>query len=585
MLKPSFVFAVLIFLMILLFFTNLPDLKTCRLPHRKPAGFRAEWGLLAVTLVYSVTAFWHLGNTRSPQTFVPMTGQSAIFSFPEPSKPATVVVFHGVGEGSYSIEVSDDTEGWYPVKTFTQDHGSVFKWELITLGLTDSRSFMRIHCTSGTPWLGEVLLLDIYNEALPGICNFPALTDEADTVPPFMDSMNSSIFDEVYHVRTAWEHLNGIWPYEVSHPPLGKLLISLGTLIFGMTPFGWRFCGTVTGILMLPAMYAFLRRLFGGSRIPLLGTILLAAGFMHYTQTRIATLDSFAVLFILLMYYFMLGWRQTGRKLDLLLCGICFGLGAATKWICIYAVMGLLFLWFGHWIGVFRDPEARSRTAVRAFLGHCCFCVLCFIIVPGLIYYLAYIPYGLAQGKPPFSAGYTKLVLDNQSFMLSYHANVRASHPYASRWWTWILDVRPILYFNQHYTDGGRETIACFVNPVIAWAGLVSLLVLLYCALWRHDGKAAFLLVCWAAGLVPWFFIVRPTFIYHYFASALFLIPAICYVFALMEDGTQYGRFFTGCFTVLAVVLFLWFFPVLSGLRINHVIGTKLHGWLPSWPI
>ena len=67
--------------------------------------------------------------------------------------------------------------------------------------------------------------------------------------------MDSSYFDEIYHPRTALEHLNEIYPYEVSHPPLGKLIMGIGIRAFGMTPFGWRFMGTLLGVLMLPILY------------------------------------------------------------------------------------------------------------------------------------------------------------------------------------------------------------------------------------------------------------------------------------------------------------------------------------------
>ncbi len=34
--------------------------------------------------------------------------------------------------------------------------------------------------------------------------------------------MNSSYFDEIYHARTALEHIENVYPYEITHPPLGK---------------------------------------------------------------------------------------------------------------------------------------------------------------------------------------------------------------------------------------------------------------------------------------------------------------------------------------------------------------------------
>lgn len=93
------------------------------------------------------------------------------------------------------------------------------------------------------------------------------------------------------------EHIRDITPYEISHPPLGKLIIGLGIRMFGMTPFGWRFMGTLFGVGMLPLLYLFLKNLFGKTFVAACGTILFAADFMHLTQTRIATIDTYAVFF------------------------------------------------------------------------------------------------------------------------------------------------------------------------------------------------------------------------------------------------------------------------------------------------
>ena len=78
-------------------------------------------------------------------------------------------------------------------------------------------------------------------------------------------------------------------------------------------------------------------------------TALFALDFMHYTQTRIATIDSYSVFFIMLMYYFMYRYTETNYNrqplkkslLPLALTGLAFGLGASTKWLCIYAGAGL----------------------------------------------------------------------------------------------------------------------------------------------------------------------------------------------------------------------------------------------------
>ena len=72
-------------------------------------------------------------------------------------------------------------------------------------------------------------------------------------------------FDEIYHARTAYEFLHGLPTYENTHPPLGKILISVGIAIFGMNPFGWRIMGTLFGIAMLPFLYLLWKKMTGNT--------------------------------------------------------------------------------------------------------------------------------------------------------------------------------------------------------------------------------------------------------------------------------------------------------------------------------
>ena len=577
---------------LLLFFSFLPDLNRCRLPavrtrdQAKALTRREAFRVFLVTAVYAVFAFWNLGNLASPERFVPMADRSVVLMPASAEAPAKLMLFTGVGQGEYSIEVSEDQQGWLPVASFRQDHVSVLKWNTVDLELDSPAAYLRLRWLSGTPWLGELVLFDGAGERIAFSCSEENLHDEGDLVPEKQTYHNSSYFDEIYHARTAWEHLHDVWPYELSHPPLGKELLSLGILLFGMTPFGWRFSGTLTGVLMLPVMYIFLKRLFGGRRIPLLGTVLLASGFLHYTQTRIATIDSFSVLFILLMYCFMYGWLSDDSPADLALCGFSFGLGIACKWICFYAGAGLALLWIGHWIRAFVLAAREKRPLpAAAFLRNVPFCLFFFILIPGLIYYLSYLPYGRVKGFPVFSEPYTRLVLENQTFMFDYHSRLVAQHPYASRWYQWILNIRPILYYLEYLPDGRHIDIAAFNNPLICWGGLMSLAVLLWEAVTRRDRTAAFLLTAYLAELVPWVFITRLTFAYHYFAASVFLVPALCYLFWIMEKASPRRKYVTLAFTAVSVFLFLFFFPVLCGLPVDNGKSKLVFSWLPTWPI
>ena len=578
-------------LLLTAFFAGLPLLSRCALPRPSAAARRAGRGdvpfLLALTLAYALVAFWNLGNTRSPETFAAMEGESAVFTLPADAEPSSLMLFAGVGAGTYDIEGSTDGENYVLLTTFDQDYVAVLKWSPVSLPSPDGPvRTLRLRCTGGAPWLGEFAALDAAGTRIPLSCDVPSLCDEGDTLPASSGFMNSSYFDEIYHARTAWEHLHGVWPYEISHPPLGKEILSLGVLLFGMTPFGWRFSGTLFGVLMLPVLYLLLKRLFGGRAVPALGSVLLATDFMHFVQTRIATIDTYGVFFILLMYLFMLLWLQEDRRWALALCGLSFGLGAASKWICLYAGAGLGVLWLLHWL--FRFLRREREATPGAFLKNIGFCLIFFVALPALIYYLSYLPYGRAVGAGPFTAEYLRLVLDNQRFMFSYHAHLVATHPYSSSWYHWLLNIRPILYYLEYFPDGTRSSICAFLNPVLCWGGLLSLFVLLYTAIFRRDRCALFILIGYFSQLLPWVFITRLTFAYHYFPASVFLVLSLGYVFTLFRDNREHWLRWTVPFACGSALLFVLFYPVLSG-RPYDPLGFSLLPnflqWLPTWPL
>ena len=592
-------------LLLIAFFSGLPLLSRCALPEARSRRFDRRDGLFLafVTLVYAAVAFWNLGDTRAPESFVPMEGRSVVLTLPEGAEAETLWLYPGVGIGSYAIETSSDGQQYTELQSFEQNHVAVLKWD--SLPLADAPRpirYLQIRCTGGTPWLGELAVRDAAERLLPLQSEEPALIDEGDTVPERSSFMNSSYFDEIYHARTAWEHLNGIWPYEISHPPLGKEILSLGILLFGMTPFGWRFSGTFFGVLMLPVMYLLLKRLFGGRTVPALGTVVFATDFMHFVQTRIATIDTYSVFFILLMYLFMLIWLEEDSPLALALCGLSFGLGAASKWTSLYAGAGLAVLWAAHWVVKARaahgdkNPILSLRTSDRrhwcgnpslfpAFVKNALLCLLVFVALPCAIYYLSYLPYGRALGHPLFSGDYLRMVLDNQRFMFNYHAGIVAEHPYSSRWYQWLLNIRPILYYLEYFSDGRRISICALLNPALCWGGFLSLFVLLYTAVFRRDRRAAFILVGYLAQLLPWVFISRLTFAYHYFPSSVFLVLALGYVFALYRENKPAWTRWAIPFAVVSLLLFVMFYPVLAGAPVDNVAASRLLAWFPTWPV
>ena len=591
----------------------LPVFSGAQLPYNMDTGrlerpgfsFRAENGrisrldaalCLVITLCYAVTAFAGLGSMSAPQSWCRFTerGQYALVDLGSEVDIGMLRYYPGLHTGEYTLQFSSDGEGWRDAGVLTQEYSELFKWldySPAAEGAADTRArYIRLIASAELD-LGELAVYDAAGNQLDAAAfSYDAgcepLFDEQDTVPLRPSYMNSSYFDEIYHARTALEHIENVYPYEITHPPLGKEIIGLGIRLFGMTPFGWRFMGTLFGVLMLPVLYVFLKRMSRSSAAASCGTVIFAFDFMHFVQTRIATIDTYSVFFILLMYLFMWRFVSGGRWRYLALSGLFFGLGAASKWTCIYAGAGLAVIWLAYWISRRREPGFIGR-----FFLNCAFCLVFFVAVPLAVYYVSYYHYGTASGLEGglgmlFDRDYLKIVWDNQVYMWEYHSDLVSEHPYASRWFQWLVDARPILYYLEYYDDGvTKSAFWAFMNPIFCWTGLIAVIANGILAVRDRDGRAAFIVLGYLAQLLPWVLVTRLTFAYHYFPSEIFLILALGHVWGrLAELGAPNWRRNMYSVTAVSTALFVAFYPVLTGLRTPLWYTRNLLRWFPSWP-
>ena len=547
-----------------------------------------------LTLVYAVVALLNLGSLKAPETaWRAAPEETATISLGDVVQVKEVWVFGGISEGAVSV-----LTGAGVAASYEQTFDDMFRWiKIPALVQTDS---LTLAVTAGRVWFNEIAVKDAADAwvtiAAP---NAAALTDEQNTVPNEPSYLNGMYFDELYHGRTAYEHLHGLTPYENSHPPLGKVLIMLGVAVFGMNPFGWRIVGALLGVAMLPILYAFAKRLFKNSDYAFLSAALFACDFMHYTQTRIATIDVYAVFFILLMYDFMYryfctdffrdGLKKTLKPLGL--AGLFFGMGAASKWTCIYAGGGLAVILLLYLVARYKEsrallasPDAAQRELGGRFwrytLQTLLWCCLFYILVPVTIYVLSYLPYCLSAARYDL-----KGIWELQEFMFSYHSGLTATHPYQSAWWQWPLDLRPTWYYVGYDASGARAgTISAFGNPAVWWVcsfGVVALIVQLLRNKIACEKGMTVLLVGAAANYLPWVLVPRCTFTYHYFPMTPFIILCTVYLARDLEARLQRPRI-KWIWLGVCAALFALFYPVISGTMAPTGYIHALE-WLPGW--
>ena len=606
--------------------------------------------MAGVTLVYSAFAFWNLGTAKSPENEW-VSGEyreQVTFDLGE-IKTYRFTYFGGICNNNFTVSLSNDGENWTEENPAAYAAGYMYRWiwyapqrmntdgsfsnayedglRTVDTGESGARvtyatdrdkyplqtsRYLRITANGKGLRLGETAFIDVENECLYPVMSVTsslegadvyALIDEQDAVSLVPSYYNGMYFDEIYHARTAYEMLKGYHSDEMlewSHPQLGKLIIMIGIKLFGMTPFGWRSMGTLFGALMLPVMYLLIKQLTGKTTLSACGMLLLALDSMHFTQTRIATVDTYAVFFIMLMYLFMIRYYKMNLHVDRLktllplsLSGLCMAFAWASKWTGLYASVGLAVIFFISLIRRFMeyrrmadeaspgDADAKGDFGYRVAFT-LAVCVVMFVIVPVLVYYFHYWWWFRTSGGLS-----VEKVWELQLRMYNYHSTLVDNHYFKTPWYEWPLIVKPMWYYSADIEFVGRGTvssISCMGNPAVWWTGLAALLA----SLWllatekRVDQAVLLMVIGFLSQFLPWVLVPRSTFIYHYFASVPFIIIAIALIWnRFSEYSPRVAR--AGMIALLsaALVLFAMFYPLESGhhTSLDYAMHLRWFNW------
>jgi len=548
---------------------------------RPPIMKKLDWLAISILiLVYSVIAFINLGDRHTPQTtWLPEFGDTVIADFGEYTMLSQLqFLMGGRDHGSFSVMASLDGETWEYVHNVPT--AAVFRWFDIDISIL--ARYVRVEATQHDPRHGvrlqEMAFRDIFGELVPIISVTPGgenLFDEQHLVPLYTSFMNSTYFDEIFHPRTGYEYVHGIWVSEISHPPLGKVFMAWSIRVFGMTPFAWRLPGTLFGIMMIPLLYAFARQLLKSNNYAFFASFLFTFDFMLFSQSRLATIDTFVTFFVLakffVMYMYVRDVETNSFKKSLILlaaCGALMGLSIAVKWQGVYGAIGLPLLFFP---ALFRLNKVRPKEAVITFYS--CFGI--FIILPAIIYFLSYIPFMYAQGD-----GFGGFIR-NQEFMFSFHAFLEAGHPFQSEWWSWPFIVRPLWQYASVIVDGTRRTMSTIGSPAVWWVAIISFVYAVYYIIMKRfkEPVLIFLIVGFFVNYLPWAFISRAIFIYHFFPALPFFIIILAWFFQNVIKKYKFAFLYAG----LVLALFIFFYPVMSGQAVDVEFVRTWLAWFRHW--
>ena len=402
-------------------------------------------------------------------------------------------------------------------------------------------------------------------------------------------------FDEAHYIPAAREIISLHKLTNSEHPPLAKIIIATGIMIFGDNPLGWRMMSTIFGALTLVGMYMWAHAIFRSEKYARWVAALTLVNQLLYVQARIAMLDTFMFAFLVwALAYFTEAWnsnldaRAVRRKL--LISGVLFGMATACKWFSLvpwFACGGLAIILVLRRSWPALTAWRRGETTVQAdalWQGVRFRDVVLYLgLVPLVPYFVSFVPYFFLKEK---RLEFTQL-LSLQASMWVAQTSIAQSHPYMSHWDDWALLRRPIWYVFEKQPGNFIRGVVLLGNPAIMWSGLVAFVLCLW-SLMRFRTREAFLvLFFYTAFVASWIAIPRKvSFYYYYYPAGMTLSLVLAYVFFHWEkikgDKGQQVTLARWAYLAIAAGFFFYFFPIIGGLDV-YAGDFRKWIWFKSW--
>ena len=399
-----------------------------------------------------------------------------------------------------------------------------------------------------------------------------------------------TVFDEVHFGKFVSGYFTGQYFFDI-HPPLGKLMIAGMAKVSGFQPgfsfetigqefqddsYKWlRFLPSLAGALLPIVIFLIALELGISGKFAFLAGLLIVFENALLTQSRFILLDVFLLLFGFLGILFFL-------KKKLLLAGLFAALVASVKWT------GLGFLGL---IGIFYlinlvKSEQKIKLAIKG--------AVFLIVIPFLVYFSIFAVHFSLLDKPgPGDAFHPPNFQEMNIFkkfvglnfeLYKSNARLGASHPYSSQWVQWPFMNKPIYYWNDSSTEvsGGSAARIYFLgNPLIWWLSTIAVIYFLL-NFFKNRKKSSYslLIIGYLLNWLPFIFIGRVMFLYHYLTALVFAILILAY--SLDKYDFRRKKIAFNAILISSVILFLFFSPLTYGLAIQEWYYNLLV-WLPGW--
>lgn len=406
------------------------------------------------------------------------------------------------------------------------------------------------------------------------------------------------VFDEVHFGKFSSAYLTGANFFD-NHPPTGKLLIALGAKMGGYSenfsfakinqPYtgSWylwfRILPTIFGALIPILVWLAAKKLGATATASWMAGMIMALENGFIVESRFALLNSFMIVFGLVG---IIAWFIARKNQDYkwhALSAVFLGLAGTVKWTG-FAFWGVIVL--AQLVDLIRKKPDWKKWLSSA---------LVYTVIPFIIYVLSFAIHFALLTKPGYGDNYFKPGFRDRSFIsktieLNYEmANTQkriGRHPYESVWYTWPTMKRSVYYWaGERLPNGEMPKIYYLGNPAVyAFAALGAASCAVYLAINYKDRRRRwpmiFVVVGYMANFLPFMFITRAMFLYHYMSALVFGILAwSIMVSTLPQRGKK--QIIWGV-VIVSLIFFLYFSPLTYGLNLSQE-AFNARMWLKSW--
>ncbi len=388
---------------------------------------------------------------------------------------------------------------------------------------------------------------------------------------------STRIFDELYRVTRAELFLHK-QVFVVDQPPFGRYPMILGILLFGNNPIGWRISQIISRALLVPISYFIGKSIFKHKHAGLLMAFFVTFNLSFLAYSRIGVVVMLEVFLVAISFLlFILSIKDDTKNGKLLFClsAVLTGFTIATKWTAL-CLLPIYWLWI------------KTKTNIKSTFPERLPFKILFLIIVFSAYLLTF-----AGEKRNFEYYHQAYGMHNSSFLESViswhklaigsHTREGVSHPYSSKWYTWPFMYKPVVLY-QDIDKAGKQitSIIGLGNPIVWWLGDLAILFQLFLLLFKRDKTMVFLLGAYFISFLPYAFIQRPMFLYHYLISLFFQMLILEYTFANLYKEKVFLRPALSLLLVLIIFIFFYFYPFINGYPVST--SEYFHRlWFKSW--